>query len=390
MDNMEFEATIVETGTNEKGIFVILNSTFFYPEGKGGSLGDRGTVGNANITQVTEDNGRIYHYVDSLPSDKVVKCSIDPVRRQDLSVQHTAQHIVSQALERMYGIQTLSFHMGENITTIDVDSTDIGAKMIRDAEVLANSIVLENRLVKKYFVNESDLERLKLRKKIDIEGPIRIVEVEGFDISMCGGMHVDFTGQVGIIKIIKQEKFKKTLSRLYFVAGTRALLDYQKKTEIINGISEFLTTGEDELVNKINLLDKQIGDLLRENRKLREELLKKTANDIFNTSESVASMKIALKEIPDLSREDLTFLGKFLSSNESFASMVFTRGENLFAVLSFGTNTKADSEALKSSILNLTSGRAWGGKGVLFIDCEVQFLEGVKKIFFDSFNKVSQ
>jgi alanyl-tRNA synthetase len=385
MKDIEFEANIVELGTNEKGNFVVIDNSLFYPDGKGGSIGDRGTIGNSKVIGVEETEGKISHFVDKWPDYKSVLCTIDYYRRQDLSIQHTAQHIISQALIKVANVETVSFHMGEAVTTIDIDTPNITQEMIDTSELLANEVVLENRIVKKYFVQEGEIEKLNFRKKIDVEGPIRIVEVEGFDISMCGGMHVDATGEIGLIKIIKSEHFKKTLTRLYFIAGKRALLDYQKKAKILKEISENLTTGEDELLNKINLLENEENALLKENKKLKEESLKNTAKDIFEKGYSVLSRRVSIYELPFLSKEEAGILARFLQAYINFASLAFVRNDSLFAILTFSEGISVDIESLKKNLQNLTSGRVWGNKGLVFLDCKKEFFEEIEKIFLSSF-----
>jgi len=247
MDDIEFSVKVLKTGADTSGKFVILDHTEFYPDGKGGQLGDKGLIGNSNVIKVLESTDNIiFHYVDQYPDSDTVECKIDRVRRKDISIQHTAQHILSGAFSKLFSIETVGFHMGEDYTTIDLNIEKINEESIFKVENLANEIVIENLKVKNYFVSESDLQNLNLRKKEDLKGNIRIVEVEGFDLSMCGGTHVNSTGEIGLIKVIKQEKVKKINTRLFFVAGLRALRDYRVEVQIISNIAQFLTAGEAE------------------------------------------------------------------------------------------------------------------------------------------------
>ncbi|BAL80873.1 alanyl-tRNA editing protein [Caldisericum exile] len=272
-DIFEFKGKVKDKFENNGKFFVELEQTNFYPDGKGGQLGDRSYIGKAKILSVKEGDSRIIHEVDTLDVEENPICIIDRERRLEISREHTAQHILSQAFLKLYNIETVSFHMGEYYSTIDLNSIEIDDKKIYEAELLANKIVLENREVKKYYVSSQDLEKLNLRKKIDVEGSIRIVEVNGFDISMCSGTHVERTGEIGIIKVIKAEKTKKELTRIYFASGIRALKMFQEKTKIIEQISQMLTTGESELISKINKtinVNKMLSNI---NRSLEEKLL---------------------------------------------------------------------------------------------------------------------
>jgi alanyl-tRNA synthetase len=208
LENIKFNARIIEKGNNEKGKFVVLDKNEFYPDGKGGQLGDRGRIGKANIAFSEEKGGKVLIYVDSFPEDDVVLCEINRNRRHTISSLHTAQHILSAVLEDMFKVKTVSFHMSEDNCTIDVTPT-ISENKIFIAEDAVNESVFRNLPVKNYFVNEKELSRINPRSMHEVHGKIRIVEIPGVDVSLCGGTHVDFTGEVGLIKILKIEKVKK-------------------------------------------------------------------------------------------------------------------------------------------------------------------------------------
>jgi alanyl-tRNA synthetase len=292
MNNVEFEANIIEEGNDNSGKFVILDHTQFYPDGKGGQLGDRGTIEGASVVKVVEmDSDKIVHYVDEFPGSRIVRCQIDGKRRRDISIQHTAQHILSGSFLKLSGIETVGFHMSDDYTTVDLDAGDIDESIVLKAEFLANEVVLDNREVKKYYVSEADLDRLNIRKKEDIGNRIRIVEIDDFDLSMCGGTHVNFTGEIGIIKIIKREKIKKTNTRLFFVAGERALIDYEKKLRIVSDISNFLTTGEDDIFAKVHSLVEENRNLYKEIRANQDEIFKSMAEHLSEHAEMVEGIK---------------------------------------------------------------------------------------------------
>ena len=272
MEEYKFEAKVVDKLEKNGKKYVILDKTFFYPDGKGGQLGDRGKIGSANVLNVIEENGLIFHEVDQFPTEETLLCAIDRERRLEISREHTAQHILSGAFVNLFNIETASFHMGEYYSTIDLESQSLTNDTLNKAENLANSIVLEDRAVLKYTTTKDKIKDLNLRKISEVEEPIRIVEVENFDVSMCGGTHVDRTGEIGIIKWLKFENTKKELTRLYFASGLRALKAFQNKNDIILNISNMLTTGEDELIARINKLVNENKDLSNKVRALDEQL----------------------------------------------------------------------------------------------------------------------
>jgi alanyl-tRNA synthetase len=381
--DIEFNANVVEYGTNGRGNFVVLDKTFFYPDGKGGSIGDRGKISNSQVLAVEELKNKVLHYVDHLPDEELVHCEVDGERRQDLSVQHTAQHVLSQAFIRVANIETVSFHMGESISTIDLDCSDIPKSVIDASELLSNETILENRIVKKYFVNDEELEKLNLRKKIQIEGPIRIVEIDSFDISMCGGMHVNATGEIGTIKIIKIEHFTNSLVRVYYVAGKRAFFDYKRRMEILNSISHKLTTGEDDLANKITLLQDEESNLIKENKRLKEQLLKRTAKEIYDYSESINGINVSVYEFPEFSNDKSGILARFLQEYSDLASFVFVKNESLFILITVGLDINVDLASFEKSLQEATLGKVWENRRAIFINCKAEFLDDVKKLFLE-------
>ncbi len=236
----EFECRIVEKGTDEEGAFVVLDGDPFYPDGKGGQLGDRGKVNGEEVLSVKEKGVSVRVYLSHLPETDVVKCMLDVKRRHTISALHTAQHILSAVLEDKFSVVTVSFHMSEENCTIDVKPVSVSNETLERAENFANEVVFANLPVKKYFVTAEEAEKLPLRKKADIEGRIRIVEIPGVDTSMCGGTHVDYAGEIGLIKVLKTEKIKKEFLRIYFAAERRALDAFREKFHTLNVLNSFL------------------------------------------------------------------------------------------------------------------------------------------------------
>ena len=126
MEDIIFNARVVETREDKNKKIVVLDKSLFYPDGKGGQLGDRGNIGNSTVLKVQEKDGLILHIVDRFPEKKEVKSTIDGGRREDISIQHTAQHIISRVILNLFNSETLSFHMGEDISTLDIDNPDLG------------------------------------------------------------------------------------------------------------------------------------------------------------------------------------------------------------------------------------------------------------------------
>lgn len=241
---------------------IVLPRTMFYPEG-GGQLGDTGrlVVGTSLVaiadTQIDE-HGIIHHVVEgelpeALSAEAVVQGTLDLARRRDHMVQHTAQHALSRALADAAKAKTVSARLGAAACTIDVDRAGVPDAELHRAEDLVNGIVMNDVAVKTSFPSPEELTTLDLRKQPNAEksaAGVRVVDIEGFDVTPCGGTHCARTGQIGQIRIAKVEKYKGML-RIGFHAGTRALADARATHHILSAIAADLTCGRDDVAGAI-------------------------------------------------------------------------------------------------------------------------------------------
>ena len=228
-----FTARIAAAGTHEGQPAVELEETYFYPE-SGGQQSDRGTLGDSRVADVQAgDDGRVWHVVEpGLPGAGEIEAKIDWTRRFDHMQQHTGQHILSAAFERVLGSLTVSSHLGAETSHIEVASDQADWRLVGRLEEAANGIVWEDRPVERHWVDAEGARRFALRKPPAVSGPIRIVEIPGLDASACGGTHTRRTGEVGAIKIVGWEKLRGHL-RFEFLCGGRALRDHAWRTEAL-------------------------------------------------------------------------------------------------------------------------------------------------------------
>ena len=179
------------------------------------------------MSEVAEtENGRVVHYLEAeKPPEKGIRVhgAIDPARRRDHMQQHSGQHVLSAAFVRLFNMATVSFHMGEEYCSIDLDAPALTQEQIVAAEKLANEIVTQNRPVGIRFVTPEEARDLGLRKVPPIEkDKLRLIEILDFDLTACGGTHVQSTGQIGCILLRKVEKVRQGW-RVEFVCGERVL-----------------------------------------------------------------------------------------------------------------------------------------------------------------------
>ena len=234
-----FSGQVTDQGEFAGRPAVELAETWFYPE-SGGQLADRGSIGGARVLDVQAgDDDRVWHVVDALPAggppapgSGPLACELDWARRFDHMQQHTGQHILSAAFERLRGAATLSSTLGAERSVIEVGLTDVDWRMVHEVEEAANRILWDDRTIVLHWTDERGIGRFPLRKPPQVTGRIRVVEVPEWDFSACGGTHTRRTGEVGAIKIVGWERLRGNV-RFSFLCGGRALRDHAWRTEAL-------------------------------------------------------------------------------------------------------------------------------------------------------------
>jgi alanyl-tRNA synthetase len=223
----EFDAEVMERTERDGRPAVVLDRTAFYPE-SGGQPWDTGKLGGAAVLEVLDLDGVILHVLDKAIEAGPVPGRVDWPGRFDRMQQHTGQHILSQAFWEVLKGETRSFHLGPEVSTLEIGLGAVAEAELDKVEDRANTVVWEDREVKTYFVPEERIDEVPLRRPPKKQGLLRVVEVDGFDYSACGGTHVRRTGEIGGIKIVGAEKIRGNL-RFDFLCGGRALRDYREK-----------------------------------------------------------------------------------------------------------------------------------------------------------------
>ena len=281
-----FKAKVLKKIKIDNRLAVVLDETAFYPT-SGGQPYDKGVIQDVPVVEVVEEGDEIIHILKEELKEKVnseVVGKIDWERRFDHMQQHLGQHILSGALMKLWSAETVSFHLGEEVCTLDIAKEKLTEEEAKKAEECANEIIFDNRPVKCYFVEgEEELKRLNLRKVPEKTGKIRIIEVEDFDFSACGGTHCQATGEVGLIKITKWEKRGEKI-RLEFICGRRAWKDYFWKNELIKNISNKLTIKDSELGETIDRMLEERKEIRKELKEFKEKLQDYEVRNLINES----------------------------------------------------------------------------------------------------------
>jgi len=275
----EFEAKVLECETLKDGKYgVVLNATAFFPEG-GGQPADTGALDDARVLDAHERGEDVVHYTDKpLAVGETVKGRLDFERRFRLMQNHSGEHILSGIVNRKYGYDNVGFHMGSEDITVDY-SGFLGRDELREIEREANIAVCRNLPIKTSFPSPEELKNIHYRSKKELFGAIRIVEVKDFDICACCAPHLNFTGEVGMIKVLDSIKYKGGV-RVHFHCGFDAIDDYNRKYDAVREIANTLSVPQNDVADGFRKYDKEYAGCRAYCSHLKAELMKFKADAI--------------------------------------------------------------------------------------------------------------
>jgi alanyl-tRNA synthetase len=280
-----FEARVAAARVRDGASEVALEATAFYPGG-GGQPADVGTLGTEPVRDVVEEDGEIWHRIDTPPAvGSKVSGTVDWARRFDHMQQHTGQHLLSRAFVEVARADTDSFHLGDSVVTIDVDHAAPGAELLERVESRANEIVWEDRPVTTRWTTVEEATRLPLRKPPEVTGEVRVVEIDAYDWSACGGTHVRRTGQIGVIHILHAERNKQG-TRISFLCGGRALRRLRDAGSLLQGLALEFTAGEADLPRAVARLKEERAGLERRLKPLLRDALDREAVALVAAAEN--------------------------------------------------------------------------------------------------------
>ncbi|MBN1679211.1 MAG: alanyl-tRNA editing protein [Anaerolineae bacterium] len=310
-----FDAQIIARTTETNRPAVILDRTFFYPT-SGGQPHDTGHLNELPVVDVVirESDEAVLHVLETEPANDTVTGQINWARRFDHMRHHTGQHILSQAFVRVIRAETVGFHLSPDSVTIDLNVGKIKAAAVDDAETLANQIVAENRPVRAWFPAQDELADLSLRKVPDVTGRFRVVDIDGFDITACGGTHVTRTGEIGLIKVLRVDK-RGEYVRVEFRCGERALLDYRQKNALMNQLAADLTVGYWEVPDALDRLRAENKALRRDLRAQHEIILKAEADSLWQAADQRDGFRLVVQAFENRDTAEIRQIAQHLISN---------------------------------------------------------------------------
>jgi alanyl-tRNA synthetase len=361
----EFEATIRRLDRRDGRTLVALDRTAFYPT-SGGQPHDVGTLDALPVVDVfDEDDGTVVHVLDERhsrePAPQVgqpVRGTIDWLRRFDHMQQHSGQHVLSAAFDRLSAARTVSFHLGTSLSTIDL-AREVSREEIALAETEANRVVWEDRPVAIRFVNAEEAAALPLRKEPARGGTLRIIDMDGFDLSACGGTHVARTGSIGIIAIGAVERFKGG-QRVEFVCGGRALGAFRSMRETLGGAVRLLSVLPDDLPGAIERLQGESRDRQRVITALQQELSRYRAAELAATSEPTAAGHLVLRSV-DADAPGLKALASAIVSQPGHVVVLVSSSRPALVVVARSQDRPVAADQLIAALTEKFGGRG-GGK----------------------------
>jgi alanyl-tRNA synthetase len=355
----EFDATVVSCEIVDGKPTAILDETAFYPT-SGGQPFDTGRLDDHRVVEVVDDDaGEIRHVMDApIAPGARVHGAIDWPRRFDHMQQHTGQHVLSAAFDRLHGVRTVSFHLGAETATIDL-AREMSAAEIARAEAEANRIVWEDRPVTVRFATEDEASRLPLRKEPVKSGLLRLVDVQEFDLSACGGTHVPATGMIGIIAVAAWERFKGA-SRVTFVCGGRALRGYGQLRDAMTAASRALSVAPPDVAPTIERMQADAKELSRTIRRLQDEVAIGRAEALRANAQNIAGGRGVLRHEPGWDAAGLKTLATALVRESGMIAILVGDGSPAPVVVARSADVDFDAAGWMKQASAALGGRGGG------------------------------
>src|SRR4051812_13888473 len=392
----DFDAVIQRVESRDGRTVVTLDRTAFYPT-SGGQPFDTGTLGPFRVVEVVdEDDGTVAHVVEPRTENPEpqnqnqepqnqnrepqnqnrepqnengerrtpnadpglqVHGAIDWPRRFDHMQQHTGQHVLSAAFERLFHIRTVSFHLGADVSTIDL-AREASAAEIAAAEDDANQVVWEDRPVSIRYVTAEEAAQLPLRKEPKRSGTLRLIDVADFDLSACGGTHVVRTGAIGVIAVARSDRFKGG-QRLEFVCGGRALRAYRSLRDVAAASVRLLSVLPEELPGSIERLQAELKELKRAFSAQQQELARYRADELAAAAEGLGTIQFVARAV-DADADTLKTLASAVASRPGFVVALLSASTPALAVVARSDGLNISAQQVIRGLIARFGGRGGG------------------------------
>ncbi len=293
----EFSACVLQCKKQGDFYKTVLDKTAFFAEG-GGQKSDTGLLNEIPVFDVQEENGIIYHYTKAPITEKIVTGTLDWDKRFNKMQNHTAEHIISGVVHTYYGYENTGFHLGQDVVTMDYNGP-LTQEDIDKIEFLSNKAVWENHPVKAFYPENP--EDYSYRSKLDLKENIRVVEIENIDLCACCAPHVNFTGEIGFIKIVFWQKYKGGV-RIFMKAGAFGYEEINGYFKALKKLSSLLSLPMEETPQGVEKLIKKTDDMRYELNGLKAEILKRSIEE--------SNKKYVFVDSPELLKDGVNLLYK--------------------------------------------------------------------------------
>jgi len=337
---------------------LILDRTAFYPT-SGGQPNDLGKIGDANVLDVRDEGDEILHLVDRKPADPEVNGCINWPRRFDHMQQHTGQHLLSAMFQERFGLPTVSFHLGAELSTIDLRGPEPTEEILEGAERAANQVVFEDRPVNIRYGTADQLSQLGVRKEVDRSGILRAVEIEGADLQPCGGTHVKRTGEIGVVLVRRCTKVRQDW-RVECVCGGRAERMARDDFQLLREAAEKLSCAPEDIVSASMRALAERDANFKTLRALQERLAEaEAALALQSVTPGASGLRVVWRVFEGVPADYLGFFATaFAKSEKAIALLAVADGGHLL----FAQNSSAgkDMNALLKQVLEKIGGKGGG------------------------------
>jgi alanyl-tRNA synthetase len=358
-----FDATVTACAAADGRFAVMLDRTAFYPS-SGGQPFDTGRIGAARVVDVIDEaadggaDGPVHITETALAPGMTVHGEIDWARRFDHMQQHTGQHMLSAAFDRLHAARTVSFHLGAETATIDL-SREVTPLQIVEAEQDVNRVVFEDRSVGVRFVTEAEASRLPLRKEPARTGLLRLVEIACYDLSACGGTHVPRTGMVGLVAVSAWERFKGG-SRVTFLCGGRALAAFGQLRDTVLAVTRALSVSPGDLGATIERIRGDAKESSKMVRLLQEEVAGHRAAALRATAQTIGPRRVVLHVEPGWDAAALKTLALAVVVEPGLIAVVAGGGRPIPVVVARSADVSFDANAWMAKAIAALGGRGGG------------------------------
>ena len=346
------------TGRSADGRRIYLDRTAFYPA-SGGQPHDTGSIAGVPLLEVEDEGERIAHVVAAAVDADEVDCRIDWERRFDHMQQHSGQHLLSAVFVERFGIATVSFHLGQESSTIDLETATLDPARVLEAERRANEAVCENRPLAVSF--EDAAETRDLRKPSERAGTLRVVSIEGLDRSACGGTHVARTGEIGPILLRKLERIRNT-TRVEFLCGGRAVGRARADFDALSRVAQMVSGSLDEAPALVAAQFEAARNADKLRRKLEADLAQYRGRELYSaTVPDEAGVRRVLRRQPSGNLEDMRAIAQSFTA-QAKAVFVAALDEPPALLLAVSADSGVDAGKVLKAALTQAGGRGGGNQ----------------------------